>query len=95
MGTQITLRRAGRLLVALLAALAAGTTAFELELHEGVLGALYRTVAETMSLAGLHAAPRGATALVTTMLPFVAGVAIFGYVAAVGVEVIARAVLTG
>jgi hypothetical protein len=93
-GTQITLPRAGRLLVALLAAPATGTTAFELELREGVLGALYRTVA-TMSLAGLDTAPRGAAALVTTMLLFVAGVAIFGYVAAVGVEVIARAVLTG
>ena len=94
MGTQITLPRAGRLLVALLSALAAGTTAFELELHAGVLGGLYRTVA-TVSLAGLDTAPRGAAALVTTMLLLVAGVAIFGYVAAVGVEVIARAVLTG
>src|SRR6202040_2362821 len=49
----------------------------------------------TVSLAGPDPAPRGAAALVTTMLLFVAGVAIFGYVAAVGVEVIARAVLTG
>ena len=94
MDTQITLRRAGRLLVAVVAALAAGATAFELELHEGVLGALYRTVA-TMSLAGLDTAPHGAAALVTTMLLLVAGVAIFGYVAAVVVEVIARGVLTG
>jgi hypothetical protein len=59
-----------------------------------VLGALYRTVA-TVSLAGPDTAPRGAAALVTTMLLFLAGVAIFGYVAAVGVEVTARAVLTG
>jgi hypothetical protein len=48
-----------------------------------------------MSLAGLDTAPRGAAALVTMMLLFVTGVAIFGYVAAVVVEVIARGVLTG
>ena len=94
MDTQITLRRAARLVAAPVAVLAAGTTAFEVELREDVLGALYRTVA-TMSLAGLDTAPRGAAVLVTTMFLVVAGVAIFGYVASVLVEVIARDVLTG
>src|SRR5207253_4120747 len=43
----------------------------------------------------LDTAPRGTAALITTMILFVAGVAIFGYIASILVEVIARDVLTG
>jgi voltage-gated potassium channel len=92
--TQITVRRLVVVLGALSAVLGAGTLAFELELHEGGLRAFYRAVATT-SLAGLDTAPRGTAAIVTTMILFLAGVAIFGYVASVIVEVIARDVLTG
>jgi voltage-gated potassium channel len=92
--TPITVRRAAIVFAALVAVLTAGTLAFEQELHEGWLRAFYRAVATT-SLAGLDTAPRGGPAIVTTMILFLAGVAIFGYVAAVIVEVIARDVLTG
>jgi len=92
--TQITVRRLVVVLSALSAVLGAGTIAFELELHEGWLRAFYRAVATT-SLAGLDTAPSGTAAIVTTMILFLAGVAIFGYVASVIVEVIARDVLTG
>jgi voltage-gated potassium channel len=74
--------------------LGAGTIAFEYELHEGWLRSFYRAVATT-SLAGLDTAPSGSAAIVTTMLLFLAGVAIFGYVATLIVEVIARDILTG
>ena len=94
METQITVRRLVVVLSALSAVLGAGTIAFELELHEGWLRAFYRAVATT-SLAGLDTAPSGTAAIVTTMILFLAGVAIFGYVASVIVEVIARDVLTG
>ena len=94
METQITVRRLVVVLSALSAVLGVGSIAFELELHEGWLRAFYRAVATT-SLAGLDTAPEGTAAIVTTMILFLAGVAIFGYVASVIVEVIARDVLTG
>jgi len=90
----ITGRRTAQVLAALLAVLGVGTLAFEYELHEGWLRSFYRAVATT-SLAGLDTAPRGTWALITTMILVLAGVAIFGYVAAILVEVIARDVLTG
>jgi voltage-gated potassium channel len=71
-----------------------GTIAFEQELHDGWLRSFYRAVATT-SLAGLDTAPRGTAAIITTMILFLAGVAIFGYVASMIVEVIARDVLSG
>jgi voltage-gated potassium channel len=92
--TPITVRRVAIVLGVLGAVLGAGTLAFERELHEGWLRSFYRAVATT-SLAGLDTAPRGTAAIVTTMFLFLAGVAIFGYVATVIVEVIARDILTG
>ena len=89
METPITARRAAFVLAALLAVLGVGTIAFEYELHEGWLRSFYRAVATT-SLAGLDTAPHGTWALITTMILVLAGVAIFGYVAAILVEVIAR-----
>jgi voltage-gated potassium channel len=92
--TPITVRRAAIVLLVLVSVLALGTIAFEEELHEGWLRSFYRAVATT-SLAGLDTAPRGTPAIVTTMILFLAGVAIFGYVASMIVEVIARDVLSG
>ena len=94
METPITVRRAAIVLAMLSLVLGAGTIAFEQELHEGWLRSFYRAVA-TASLAGLDTAPHGTAAIVTTMILFLAGVAIFGYVASVIVEVIARDVLSG
>jgi len=92
--TPITVKRAAIVLTMLSVVLGAGTIAFEQELHEGWLRSFYRAVA-TASLAGLDTAPQGTAAILTTMALFLAGVAIFGYVASVIVEVIARDVLTG
>jgi voltage-gated potassium channel len=92
--TQITVRRIVFVLGALAVVLTGGTIAFQLDLNEGWLRSFYRAVATT-SLAGLDTAPSSTVAIVITMVLFLAGVAIFGYVAAVIVEVIARDVLTG
>jgi voltage-gated potassium channel len=92
--TPITVRRAAIVVMVLVSVLGLGTIAFEAELHEGWLRSFYRAVATT-SLAGLDTAPRGTPAIVTTMILFLAGVAIFGYVASMIVEVIARDVLSG
>ncbi len=87
-------RRFALALAALAVALAGGTIAFEYELHEGWLRSFYRALATT-SLAGLDTAPHGRGALITSMLLFLVGVALFAYVASVVVEAIARDVLTG
>jgi voltage-gated potassium channel len=92
--TPITIRRAAIVVLVLASVLGLGTIAFEQELHDGWLRSFYRAVATT-SLAGLDTAPRGTAAIITTMILFLAGVAIFGYVASMIVEVIARDVLSG
>jgi voltage-gated potassium channel len=88
------MRRLAAAISALVGVTLAGMVAFELELHEGWLESLYRAVV-TASLTGLDSTPHGTPAIVTTIVLVMAGVAIFGYVAAAVVEVIARDVLTG
>ena len=94
METNLSIRRFGVAVGALVAVQLTGMVAFEIELHEGWLQALYRSVVTT-SLTGLDSTPHGTPAVITTIVLVLAGVAIFGYVAASIVEVIARDVLSG
>ena len=94
METNLSIRRFGVAVGALVAVQLTGMVAFEIELHEGWLQALYRSVVTT-SLTGLDSTPRGTPAVITSIVLVLAGVAIFGYVAASIVEVIARDVLSG
>jgi voltage-gated potassium channel len=89
-----TARRFVWALVALVVALVAGTLAFHAQLREGWLDSFYRAVV-TASLTGLDSAPHGRGAEVTTIVLVLAGVAIFAFIAAVIVEVLARDTLTG
>ncbi len=89
-----TLRRALVVLALLAVVMVGGAGAYQAELHEGWLHSVYRVVVTT-SLVGMDTVPQGWAALVTTIVLVLAGVAIFGYVAAMIVEVIARGVLTG
>jgi voltage-gated potassium channel len=92
--TNPSLARFGRALAVLLVVFVLGTLAFELELRGGVLDAFYRAVMTT-SLTGLDSTPKTHAAQVTTILLVLAGVAIFAYVGAVIVEMMARNVLGG
>ena len=75
-------------------AIFAGTAAFLLVLDESFHAALYRSVV-TISLTGIDTAPRGVGGEVVTILVILTGMAIYGYLASVLVEVIARGVVTG
>ncbi|HYZ19419.1 MAG TPA: NAD-binding protein [Gaiellaceae bacterium] len=88
------LRRLGFALFLAVCVLAAATVGFRYVLDEGWEDALYRAVV-TSSLAGVDSRPSGTGGEVLTMLLVLAGVAIFGYVAAVLVESITRGVVTG
>jgi len=79
--------------VAVVVVMAAGSLAFRLTTDESWLDSLYRAVM-TGSLTGLDSTPHGAGARVVTILLVLAGVTIFGYVAALLVEAIARGVFT-
>jgi voltage-gated potassium channel len=68
-----------------------GTVGFHQLLHERWHDALYRTVV-TATLTGLDSTPRGTGAELLTIGLALAGVAIFGYLAAQAVETIAREV---
>ena len=94
MESNLTVRRFATAIASMAAVLVAGMVAFELELHEGWLHSLYRAVVTT-SLTGLDSTPQGKAAMVTSIVLVLAGVAIFGYVAAIIVEVIAGDVLSG
>jgi voltage-gated potassium channel len=77
-----------------IAVLAAGTVGFKLVLDEDWEDALYRTIV-TSSLGGIDSRPSGTGGEVLTMLLVLAGLAIFGYVAAVLIESVTRGVVTG
>ncbi len=89
-----TLRHFAWALAAFFSAIAAGAVAFWLILGEAFHAAVYRAVI-TISLTGIDSVPRGAGGEVATILLILTGMAIYGYLAAVLVEVIARGVLTG
>jgi voltage-gated potassium channel len=92
--TPYTLRHFWRALAAFVAAVAAATVAFALVLHETALQAFYRAVV-TISLTGIDTKPRGVGGEVVTILLILAGMAIYGYLASVLVELMAHGVLTG
>ncbi len=81
-------------LTAFFSAIAAGSIAFSLILDEAFHAAVYRAVI-TISLTGIDSVPHGAGGETATILLILTGMAIYGYLAAVLVEVIARGVLTG
>ena len=87
-------KRLGYAVCALLAVLLAGTVGFHQILREDWLTALYRAVV-TVSLTGLDSRPPSHAAEAFTIVLLLAGVAIFAYVAGAIVEVIARGVLGG
>jgi voltage-gated potassium channel len=92
--TNLTVRRVAWAVAALALVLLGGMIAFQEVLHEGWLRSFYRALTST-SLTGLDSTPHGSGAIVVTIVLVFAGVALFGYVAAVLVELIARDVLTG
>jgi len=81
-------------LVAVVVVLAAGAVAFRLTTDESWVNSLYRAVM-TSSLTGLDSTPQGTGPRLITILLVLAGVTIFGYVAALLVEAIAGGVFTG
>ncbi len=88
---------ARRLLAALLIVVvvfAAGTVGFQLSAHEGWLDAFYRTVV-TSSLTGMDSPPHGRFGKILSIALILFGVAIFAYVAAMIVEVIAAGIFGG
>jgi voltage-gated potassium channel len=87
-------RRLGYAISALVAVLLAGTIAFHRIIGENWISAFYRAVV-TVSLTGLDSKPPSHAAEIATILLLVAGVAIFAYVAGAIVEVIARGVVGG
>jgi voltage-gated potassium channel len=87
-------RRLGYAISALVAVLLAGTIAFHRIMGENWISAFYRSVV-TVSLTGLDSKPPSHSAEIATILLLVAGVAIFAYVAGAIVEVIARGVVGG
>jgi voltage-gated potassium channel len=89
-----TLRHFRTALLLFLTALLVAWLAFALILKEGALNALYRATI-TLSLTGLDTLPKNAGGKVATILVIVSGMAIYGYLASVFVEVIAHGVLTG
>src|SRR5436305_7196839 len=71
-----------------------GTIGFVHLLHESWHAALYRTIV-TASLTGLDTTPRGVKAELLTVAVVLAGVTIFGYLAAQVFDSIAHGVLRG
>jgi voltage-gated potassium channel len=87
-------RRLGYAILALLGVLAIGAVGFHHLVHEDWISSLYRAVV-TVSLTGLDSKPGSHAAELFTIALLLAGVAIFAYVAGAIVEVIARGVLGG
>ena len=85
------LRRIGATVFAIVAVFAAGTIGFHRLLHEPWHAAFYRAVV-TATLTGLDTTPQGPGAEFLTIALALAGVAIFGYLAAQAVEAVAREV---
>jgi voltage-gated potassium channel len=91
---ELSWKRLGYAVFALLAVLAGGTVAFRQIMHEDWISAFYRSIV-TVSLTGLDSRPPSHAAMLATIVLLIAGVAIFAYVAGAIVEVIARGVLGG
>src|SRR4051812_33943713 len=91
---QLSWRRLGYAIGALVAVLVGGTVAFHQVMHEDWVAAFYRSVV-TVSLTGLDSSPGSRGAMLATILLLIAGVAIFAYVAGAIVEVIAQGVVGG
>jgi voltage-gated potassium channel len=87
-------RRLGYAVLALVVVLAFGTVGFHRLLHDDWLSSLYRATL-TVSLTGLDARPESHAVELFSIAMLIAGVAIFAYVAGAIVEVIARGVVGG
>ena len=91
---ELSWRRLGYAISALVAVLVGGTVAFHQIMDEDWVAAFYRSVV-TVSLTGLDSSPGSHAAMLATIVLLIAGVAIFAYVAGAIVEVIAQGVLGG
>jgi voltage-gated potassium channel len=91
---QISWRRLGFAVLALLGVLAIGTVGFHRLLREDWISSLYRAML-AVSLTGLDARPSTHGVELFSIALLLAGVAIFAYVAGAIVEVIARGVVGG
>ncbi len=87
-------KRLGYAISALIGVLVGGTIAFHHIMGEDWISAFYRSVV-TVSLTGLDTKPPSHSGEIATIVLLVAGVAIFAYVAGAIVEVIAQGVLGG
>jgi voltage-gated potassium channel len=87
-------RRLGWAFGALAAVMAIGTLGFRWALGETWLQSFYRAVV-TSALVGLDTVPKNDAARLLSIFMVVAGVSIFGFVASVIAEAIARGVITG
>jgi len=90
----IRMRRAEAMVAAVAVVLIGGTVGFHATLSETWLQSFYRSVV-TASLTGLDSVPNTNAARVITIVMVLCGITIFGYIAAVIVEVIAGDVVTG
>lgn len=86
------LSRLVRTLTAVAAVFAAGTVGFHVLDDESWLDAFYRTIV-TMSLTGIDTRPESAIGQLLTIVLVLTGVTIFGYVASIFVEALARGVI--
>jgi len=82
------------MLVAIVLVLLVGTVGFRLSLDEPWLEAFYRAVVSA-SLTGIDSVPDTDGARILTIFMVVAGISIYGYVAAAIVEAIAGGIVTG
>ena len=71
-----------------------GSVVFRLILHEPYHAALYRSVV-TISLTGIDTVPRGVGGEAATIVLILAGMAIYGYLATLLVELITHGIVTG
>src|SRR5438105_11049814 len=94
MERNLRLLQIGRLLAAVVVALAGGTVGFRLILHEPWLQSFYRAVV-TSTLTGLDTVPSTNGARLLSIAMVLAGLTIIAYAGAVIVEAIAGGVLTG
>lgn len=94
MESGFTLRHFAYAVGAFFLAIAGGTAGFLAVLDESFHSAVYRSVV-TISLTGIDTVPRGVGGELVTIVLVLTGMAIYGYLAAVLVEVIARGVVTG
>jgi voltage-gated potassium channel len=92
--TGFSARRFGWAFLALAAVMGIGTAGFHWSLDETWLQSLYRAIV-TSALVGLDTVPRNDSARLLSIFMVIAGVTIFGFVASMVAETIARGVVTG